>query len=345
MSILLEVNAINFFDDLFKIFIDETFINHIDQKNSLPEFISLCDEIICPICLLIPLNPISCTICDNIFCKECFAKYGKCPYNCTNSKGKEIDKILYNMLNKLKFKCYNEECKEILFYKTYQNHLYDDCKFTKFICLTKDCGFIGNKKECIDHSFKCALKCQDCPYCKNQLYCFKYNVHVNRCGEEKSECDKCNELVKNKDMENHLNNLCDYSEVICSECNERMIRKEFKNHSKESCLQNQVNYWKRKSEEKDKKIKELEKENKKKSYLLNKNKKMYYGNYSNNIYNSYYEKNFYSNYSEHNYSPFVKRLMKREHSLNTFEDNSSNKSIYYEDYEEPKKKKSKKYKI
>jgi hypothetical protein len=37
--------------------------------------------------------------------------------------------------------------------------------------------------------------------------------------------------------------------------------------------------------------------------------------------------------------------MKREHSLNTFEDNSSNKSIYYEDYEEPKKKKSKKYKI
>ena len=344
MSILLEVNAVNFFDDLFKVIIDETFLTHIDQKNALPEFIPLCEEIICPICLLIPLNPISCSICENIFCKECYNKLGKCSYNCTNSSQKEIDKILYNMLNKLKFKCYNEDCKEIVFYRNYLNHIVNDCDFSKYKCLFKNCGFIGTKKECLKHTYKCPLKSEECQYCRNKVYSFKYEKHVIKCGEEKSPCNKCNELVKNKEMENHLVNLCDYSEVICADCYEKMIRKDFKVHNKESCLQNQVNFWKRKCEEKDKKIKELEKENKKKNYLL-KNKKIYYGTYNNNVYNSniYYD-NYRTNHSEHNSSPFIKRLMKREYSSNTFDENHNNKS-YYEDieYDEGKKKKLKKY--
>ncbi len=232
MSILLEVNAVNYFDDLFKVIIDETFLTHIDQKNALPEFIPLCEEIICPICLLIPLNPISCSICENIFCKECYNKLGKCSYNCTNSSQKEIDKILYNMLNKLKFKCYNEDCKEIVFYRNYLNHIVNDCDFSKYKCLFKNCGFIGTKKECLKHTYKCPLKSEECQYCRNKVYSFKYEKHVIKCGEEKSPCNKCNELVKNKEMENHLVNLCDYSEVICADCYEKMIRKDFKVHNK-----------------------------------------------------------------------------------------------------------------
>ena len=100
-------------------------------------------DLICPCCLYILKDPISCSSNNNShnFCKECIDKYllekQNCPI-CKNKfeyiKNEKIEKSLYNLY----FKCsYQKEgCGKIVKYLDYLNHI-NNCEFTKYNLIFK----------------------------------------------------------------------------------------------------------------------------------------------------------------------------------------------------------------
>ena len=58
---------------------------------------------------MVIFDPIECTSCENLYCKECIELWklnaDVCPKRCKNFQTKKINRILKNQLLKLIFKC------------------------------------------------------------------------------------------------------------------------------------------------------------------------------------------------------------------------------------------------
>ena len=86
------------------------------------------DDVTCPICSKLLINPMMCMRCQNVYCKKCIEawnkKDNKCPNRCENPDyHKSLEKS--NTLSKLKFKC--EKCGEEILYNNVQKHM-DNCE-------------------------------------------------------------------------------------------------------------------------------------------------------------------------------------------------------------------------
>ena len=91
-------------------------------KNDI--FKSIKDEIICPKCKFIILEPYYCIDCENNFCKNCTdQKNGKCPMGC---EGENLKLKKKNPLVKLRFKCI-KGCGAEIKYNDINNHYDSDC--------------------------------------------------------------------------------------------------------------------------------------------------------------------------------------------------------------------------
>ena len=82
------------------------------------------EEVKCPICQNILINPMMCMGCQNVFCKKCTDEWAKkddkCPSRCKNQNyQKSIEKK--NILSKLKFKCF--KCEENVAYDNIRTHM------------------------------------------------------------------------------------------------------------------------------------------------------------------------------------------------------------------------------
>ena len=80
-------------------------------------YLAFKEEVSCPICSKIIINPVMCMNCQNVYCKKCIDEWSKkdnkCPNRCENPNYKKsIEKS--NTLSKLKFKC--EKCGEEILY-------------------------------------------------------------------------------------------------------------------------------------------------------------------------------------------------------------------------------------
>ena len=121
----------------------------------------------CTICLVLKLNPMNCSSCGQIICRECIKQYNEksdqCPY-CRKSpvQYNEISKGLKNSLENMKMTCiyYDKGCNDIIILKNYKDHI-DKCKFQNNENVMKQCEFCrvefpplnfdnhkSNKKEC-----------------------------------------------------------------------------------------------------------------------------------------------------------------------------------------------------
>ena len=140
----------------------------IDRKLVHSDSLKMIYEFICPICDRLVFDPVICKENQCIYCHKCIKKWiDKFGTNAACKSCKKIfirdniPKLIKNVLNKIKLKCYNsnEGCKEIISYESFINHL-NSCQFSLFKCVSRsDCEFIGIKSELIEH-----LKT-----CKNQL--------------------------------------------------------------------------------------------------------------------------------------------------------------------------------
>jgi hypothetical protein len=96
-------------------------------------FTTLLDDLVCLICLNIPLEPLQCSTCDMVICKDCLEILYLSEKNCLSpecQKTKTNVKVLYSkatkylkeILSKLNVKCCFCNSQEIN-YEKYQNHL------------------------------------------------------------------------------------------------------------------------------------------------------------------------------------------------------------------------------
>ncbi len=100
--------------------IDKKFISNYD------EYKLLLDEMICPICLKVLLDPIECNKCEAIICENCYFILKSADKNCFNEgcKGTYIkaNKFVREILSNLSIKCYGCN-KDNIRYTDYLEHI------------------------------------------------------------------------------------------------------------------------------------------------------------------------------------------------------------------------------
>ena len=175
-------------------------------------------DFICPVCLEVLKNPISCSGNKNShsFCKDCIDKYlkqnNKCP-SCKLIFEYKINNDIYNELNKLFFQCEfkNEGCNAIISYSEYLNHI-NNCKYSNImICECnikkynyglkefKNCGYIGQ-----------------CKIILNYVDILNINVLF------------CNEDILLMNLEEHVKNKCKFG-IIKYSNGDKYIGKKYNN--------------------------------------------------------------------------------------------------------------------
>ena len=159
------------------------------------------ENLICPICLDILKNPISCnsTKKSHSFCEECINKSlendNKCPL-CRQEFLFGTNKKIEKLLQKLKFKClyYEEGCPKILDYSIYFKHidkcgfrdLLYECQIEKYSNKEKDskkCKYKGTIKKINKHFLKCAFSEFKCPFCSKNI------IQANIKKHYETECE------------------------------------------------------------------------------------------------------------------------------------------------------------
>ena len=170
------------------------------------------ESLICPICLNILKEPISCnsTKKSHSFCELCINKSlensDKCPL-CRQEFEGGINQKVEKLLQKLKFKCIyaDEGCPKILDYSIYFKHI-DKCGFRDLLyeCQIlkynysekryKKCKYIGTLKKINKHFLKCAFTEFKCPFCSKNI------IQVNIKKHYKKECNILIKYYRNKEI-------------------------------------------------------------------------------------------------------------------------------------------------
>ena len=150
---------------------------------------SLDDVYKCNICFKIMDNPTDCENCGHSFCYECINKL-KCPFGCQNKSLKPSSMAIKNILSNLKFKCLNEDCKQIILYSDVKRH--DSiCEYQKIICPNNGCNKRLLKKDLENHvKNECEYTLIKCQYCD-----YKFNKQSIKSHE--STCCLVNKSLKN----------------------------------------------------------------------------------------------------------------------------------------------------
>ena len=101
--------------------IDKNYISNYD------EYKLLLDEMICPICLKVLLDPIECDQCQAIICDNCYFILKSAEKNCFNEgckgKYKKANKFVREILNNLNIKCSGCQ-KDNIRYSDYLSHIH-----------------------------------------------------------------------------------------------------------------------------------------------------------------------------------------------------------------------------
>ena len=167
----------------------------IKSELVLPQFKSMCEEIICSICLDVVWDPISCGKCTSPFGKSCINKWfqlkqNKCPKNCTSFEKSEFSLILKRMINKIEFNCLYKSvgCKEVILYENFYDHV-NSCYYASYKCVYPGCDQVGIKKVVSEHSKSCKFFIGHCQKCRFLLNRSDFELHKD--NKNNSCFEKC----------------------------------------------------------------------------------------------------------------------------------------------------------
>ncbi|MCQ2818229.1 MAG: hypothetical protein MJ252_13260 [archaeon] len=188
------------------------YINHIRTEEiiNIDFFKEIKEAIICNNCSHLKMELFECPLNQLIFCNECIEKHKTICTKCREKKPKGPNRIVKNLLSKLKFKCRNN-CGEEFKFEDLKEHYLSKCSVEKSkirpviiqeinmqdvinkeylkniqdevicsICLNMVFHPYICKKCCHAFCFKCIAKSREnslkCPYCKDK----KIQLNTNR---------------------------------------------------------------------------------------------------------------------------------------------------------------------
>ncbi len=207
-------------------FTEELLIDPINESRQ--------EEVFCQICQCFLIEPHEHSICGKLICKSCLTERKKthttCPYcvkpflvdgNTNVHFSKRIELIVLN----LKISCYHTECKKIMCIRDTDKHIKNECEYEPVPC--SDCQQNIIRFQLAEHKQICHKRLMVCLLC-GILYKFdEHSAHKKVCAEEAVKCriDNCDQMVRNKDLYNHMSK-CDYAILTCAHCKDyKQIRK------------------------------------------------------------------------------------------------------------------------
>ena len=194
---------------------NNSFNKCIDVDFIRVEFKDLTSELICPICLGLVYDPVCCRKCHAPFGRSCIQKWfrsnksNKCPNKCEFEE-ETMPLIFTKLINKIKLKCVNSECKEVISYDKFYLHL-EVCPFGMFKCYAIGCNYKGNRENIKKHLDTCNKLFEICKYCKGKFKKEDFDSHQSN----KDECfnrimmenqkliNELEEIKSNSFMNNH----------------------------------------------------------------------------------------------------------------------------------------------
>ena len=100
--------------------------NYIDGYTIVANeiYLSFKEDVVCPICSNILIEPQMCTNCQNVYCRKCLNEWTKksnqCPNRC-DTPNYITSKEKLNIISKLKFKC--KKCGEQISHEQMEKHI------------------------------------------------------------------------------------------------------------------------------------------------------------------------------------------------------------------------------
>ena len=228
-------------------------INEIfDSSVFLDDFSPLVEEVKCPICLQVSLKSLQCSKCRGIICKKCNQKnlFKICPICNDNFEGKELDRVLKNVMGHMLIRC--ENCKKYgnkivkVKISQIQFHL-SNCDYSNYQCLVCKQKILHSKKKCIEHALICGYSDVICNFCNKKIKLYLQNSHEKKCSNEVIKCYLCNKEIIRKNFAYHKQEECEFRKIKCKHCNTEYIFKE--GHTKEKCQEIQIQKLKMQNKE------------------------------------------------------------------------------------------------
>ena len=176
------------------------------------------NDLLCYQCENFPLNPISCSECNTIFCKECINENNKC-LNCNSIfKQGEILEDLKNLYSNIKINCKYKEC---------------------------GCDEILSSNELLNHENNCKSKIGKCTFCNNEFKYEELYSHIKNCKNNERKCIICGykdtyeEYNKTDKKIEHIKHILlpDITNIIKSEMN-KFYKHLFEEKEEKKKLQN-----------------------------------------------------------------------------------------------------------
>ena len=196
----------------------------------------------CIICSKIMINPTDCENCGHSFCNECIS-ISKCPYGCEKKAFKSASMGIKNLLNNLKFKCFNEGCEEIISYSDVKAHD-NNCPFQKLACPNDGCSEQLLKKDLKNHIKNiCKFTLKKCPYCNYKFPRHQISEHKKMCSMAYQSFKKNNENINTNDNKQIDKNKSDskyYNREISDNYNKKPEDNKKLNENKDNNINNEI---------------------------------------------------------------------------------------------------------
>ncbi|CAD8130355.1 unnamed protein product [Paramecium sonneborni] len=238
---------------------DDKEVQFIDQSRivNLSEVKVFLDEVICPICCHIIVDPKICNQCDQTFCSNCIERWFKkslnhqCPC-CRKSLNKnneycqnqgimdgKVPKVILKLLGKLMLTCrYSKEgCEEIISYDFREKHENQYCLYQEKCCENDGCYKTMCLKDFEDHQLECIFGVVQCKYCQEDKLRMDIELHLLQCECRPVLCEWCKEKYQFIDIDKHLKE-CEFKDIFCECCKKKFKKYDMKFHTPIFCLNN-----------------------------------------------------------------------------------------------------------
>ncbi|CAD8174534.1 unnamed protein product [Paramecium octaurelia] len=247
----------------------------IDQSRivNLQEVKVFLDEVICPICFHIIIDPKICKECDQAFCSNCIERWfqksvnQQCPC-CRKGVNKrnecvygKVPKVMLNLLSKLMLTCrYSSEgCEEIISYDFREKHENQYCQFQEQTCKNFGCYETMYRKDFEDHQLECKYGIVYCKYCSKDKLRMDIELHLQECDCRPILCEWCQEKFQHIEIDDHIKQ-CEFKDIICEYCKRIYKQYDMEQHTPINCLKSLYKSSLELSQQKDEKILQLQRQ-------------------------------------------------------------------------------------
>ena len=199
------------------------------------------EEIFCPACTGMLVDPRSCMGCDQSYCKSCIEQLQHEHKTCVCGSeiiSKSPPKIITKLLEKYRFRCPNTArgCTQELTCDTFTTHI-KECGFEPIHCVNELCEDPILRKDIGAHVAVCGFQKVSCNFCEKVFLLCDVGLHKQNCDRAPVKCSGCDALMPQMDLDKHLP-ICNELSQECVNCGANMRRWELETHSPDKCVHN-----------------------------------------------------------------------------------------------------------